>query len=208
VLLPLAEVRQLARLHGVRVTDLLLAGTASAAARTAGGPLPAALRAAVTLMVRPPGAAQEGNLTAGVMVDLPLDGGDERRRLRTIAGRTHRLRTPTRALASRFVMQAVGELMPVPVHRWFARTVYGGRFFHAVVSNMPGPDAQLHVAGIPIVAAFPLLPLAPGAPLAVGALGWHGQLCVGIATDPAVIPDAEVFAAALRDTFEQLGACW
>jgi hypothetical protein len=239
VMLPLAEVRQLARRHGVRVTDLLLAGTASAVTRTVGGPpgspssgspsgqpgsprgasssgppgssgagpataLPAALRAAVTLVLRPPGAAQEGNLTAGVMVDLPLDGGDELRRLRTIAGRTGRLRTPTRALASRFVMQAVGELMPVPVHRWFARTVYGGRFFHAIVSNMPGPEAQLHMAGVPIVGSFPVLPLAPGAPLAVGALGWHGQLCVGIATDPAVIPDAEAFAAALRDAFEQL----
>jgi hypothetical protein len=207
VMLPLAEVRRLARRHGVRVTDLLLAGTASAVARTAGGQaaaLPAALRAAVTLVLRPPGAAQEGNLTAGVIVDLPLDSGDELRRLRTIAGRTRRLRTPTRALASRFVMQAVGELMPVPVHGWFARTVYGGRYFHAIVSNMPGPDAQLHVAGVPIVGSFPLLPLAPGAPLAVGALGWHGQLCVGIATDPATIPDAEAFAAALRDALEQL----
>jgi diacylglycerol O-acyltransferase len=89
------------------------------------------------------------------------------------------------------------------MHRWFARTVYGQRFFHGVVSNMPGPDAQLYMTGARIVWAGPLLPLAPGTPLAIGALGWNGSLCVGISADTLLVPDArplgDGIAAALAE---------
>jgi hypothetical protein len=155
-------------------------------------------------MVRDPGAAAEGNVTAAVMMDAPLDARPEDRRLADIARRSRRLRTGTRALASRFVMQSVGDLLPRPVHAWFARTVYGGRFFHAIVSNMPGPEVQLTLAGAPLRQVYPLLPLAPTAPLAAGALGWNGWLCVGIALDPALVPDAGTLTAAIEAVFDEL----
>src|SRR5262249_54586887 len=201
---PRAGVREGASGYGVGVPDLRLSAVGGGVSGTVPGPLPSALRAALTMLVRQPDSAQEGNLTAGVMVDLPLGGTDEPGRLRVIADRTRRLHSPTRALASRFVVQTVSELMPPPVHRWFARTVYGGRYFHAVVSNMPGPQAQVSMAGVPVLASFPVLPLAPDAPLAVGALGWQEQLCIGIATDPGVFPDPQEFAAALHAVFDQL----
>jgi hypothetical protein len=102
-------------------------------------------------------------------------------------------------------MQTIGELMPPPVHRWFARTVYGRRFFAAIVSNMPGPQVQLSLTGARIEWAGPLLPLAPGTPLALGALGWHGSLVVGITTDPLLLPDARRFGAALTEVLAGLG---
>jgi hypothetical protein len=165
------------------------------------GPL---LRVAVPLMVRAPGSAAEGNLTAAVMTDIPLGPIDESRRLTEIARRSRSLYTGTRAIASNFVMRRVGALMPVPLHGWFARTVYGGRFFQAIVSNMPGPTGQLSLAGGRLVGVYPILPLAPRAPLAVGALGWNGVLSVGIAADPALVPDLETLSAAMADVFAEL----
>jgi hypothetical protein len=209
VAVPLDEVRAAARRHGTRVSDVLLSAVAGALRRVApaaaGGPA-AELRVTVPLMVREPGAAVEGNVTAAVMIDLPLGPVGEVERLTDIARRSRRLYTGTRALASRFVMGPVGEAMPPPLHRWFARTVYGGRYFQAIVSNMPGPPVQLSLAGAPLGPVYPLLPLAPAAPLAVGALGWNGDLCVGIVTDPALVGDAGEFAAALRAVVAELGA--
>jgi hypothetical protein len=137
-------------------------------------------------------------------MDVPLGPLSEPERLAGIAGSSRRLRTGTRALASRFVMQSVGEILPWPVHRWFARTVYGGRFFHVIVSNMPGPDVQLTLAGAPLRQVYPLLPLADGAPLAAGALGWNGLLCVGIATDPALVDDPAELTTAIETVFAEL----
>jgi PAP2 superfamily protein/wax ester synthase-like acyl-CoA acyltransferase family protein/uncharacterized protein DUF1298 len=204
--LPFDGVREVARRHRARISDVLLtvvAGTLSRAAPAVGEGL---LRVAVPLMVRPPGAAAEGNLTAAVMTDLPLgpvaDG--EPARLTEIARRNRSLHTGTRALAANFVMRRVGAALPVPVHAWFARTVYGGRFFQAIVSNMPGVMGQLSLAGAPLAGVYPILPLAPRAPLAVGALGWDGVLSVGIVADPALIGDVQAFADAMKVVYDDL----
>jgi hypothetical protein len=207
--LPFADVRSVARRHQARVTDVLLCLVAGALRRV--GAVPGTtLRAAVPLMIREPDSSAEANVTAAVMVDVPLDDVAEVRRLDLIARSSDRLRRPTRPLASRFVMQAVGTVLPVRAHAWFARTVYGQRFFHAIVSNMPGPPVQLHLGTAPIEAAFPLLPLAPGAPLAIGAMGWNADLCFGISSTPelfARLPAGDAaFVAALREVFTELAS--
>jgi diacylglycerol O-acyltransferase len=208
VSVPLDEVRGIARRHNARLTDVMLTAVAGALRRAVPDPgvLPAKLRVSVTLMVRDPGSGQEGNATAAVIMDLPLGPGPELERLADIAAHSSRLRTGTRALASRFVMQTVGDLLPPPVHGWFARTVYGGRFFHAVVSNMPAPQVQLYLAGAPMRDVYPMLPLAPGAPLTAGALGWNGQLCLGVELDPALVADREAFTKAASTVFAELAA--
>ena len=205
--LPLARLREVARRHHARVTDVLLSAVAGAVHRTrpdlAGGDR-ARLRTLVPLMMRAPDSPAEGNLTAAVLLDLPVGPRSEPDRLAEVARRSRRLRTGTRALASRFVVQSVGERLPPPVYSWFARTVYGRRFFQAIVSNLPGPDGPLRLAGRALRAAYPIVPLAPGSPLAVGALGWHGVLHVGITADPALLDDADAFGAALGAVVDQL----
>jgi hypothetical protein len=195
--LDLAAVRRAAANRGVRVTDVVLGLVAGAAAATHPGlatRLDGRLRVAVPLMVRAPGAAAETNATAAVMVDVPLDGRPFDDLVTEISRRTARLRSPSRAVASRFVMATGLRALPEPSAGWFARTVYGRRFFHAIVSNMPGPAQSLSMDGVTIASVYPILPLAPGSPLAVGALSWAGSLGVGLATDPAVF-DAGVLAA-------------
>jgi diacylglycerol O-acyltransferase len=211
VRLPLEDVRALARRHGARVTDVLLCGIAGALTRVTGPSadaapvaVPGRLRVAVPLMVREPGSAAEGNLTAAVMIDLPTGAMPEADRLAAIVRAGARLRTGTRAVASRFVMHSVGNLLPPPLHAWFARATYGRPFFHAIASNMPGADAALTLAGAPMREVYPIIPLAPGAPLAAGVLGWHGWFSMSIALDPALTPDPAAFAAAFQSVLADL----
>jgi len=195
--LDLEAARTLAREHHVRVTDVVLGLTAEAVRRThpdLAGRLRGTLRVAVPLMVRPPGAEPEGNATAAVMVDLPLDGRSFPTLLAEIGRRTRRLRTPTRAIASRFVMATGLRLLPEPCAGWFARTVYGGAFFHGIVSNLPGPSQHMTMAGVEAEGIYPILPVAPGAPFALGAMSWDGDFGWGLATDLGLL-DADAVTA-------------
>lgn len=206
--LPLDRVQGVARAERARVTDLLLCLVVTAVHRTHPAfveQLQGRLRVAVPLMVREPDSSAEGNLTAAVMVDLPTDVHEPAELLRQISDRTGPLHTPTRALASRFVMARVLELLPEPCLHWFARTVYGPRFLQAIVSNMPGPRQHLTVAGIGVEGVVPIIPLAPGTPLAVGSLSWEGRLGTGLVTRGGWL-DARALTCAMESALAELEA--
>jgi hypothetical protein len=203
--LDLEWMRQLARSRGVRVTDLLLAGTAAALRRVAKGPLPEKMLVSVPLMAAEQRAGMAGNVTAAVMVEVPMGELAERDRLAAIAKASSRLRTGTRAIASRFVQHSVANLMPPVFHAWFARTVYGGRFFNGTASNMPGASWQVAFADYPLITAFPIIPIAPGTPFVVGVLGWYGSFSMSVATDPAFVDDAEAFLKEFRAFLDEIG---
>ncbi|MEJ1109505.1 MULTISPECIES: wax ester/triacylglycerol synthase domain-containing protein [unclassified Kribbella] len=204
--LDLATVRRVAAARHVRVTDVVLALVGDAVAAThreVTARVHGRLRVAVPLTVRRVGIAAETNATAGVMVDVPVDGRPIEDLITEVGRRTTRIRTPSRAAASRFVLATGLRALPEPAAAWFARTVYGRRFFHAIVSNMQGSPQPLSMAGVGIAQVYPILPLAPGAPLAVGALSWSGSLGIGITTDPASM-HAAALATHLESTFTRL----
>ncbi|NKQ53749.1 DUF1298 domain-containing protein [Amycolatopsis sp. K13G38] len=202
--LDLEGMKRLARERGVRVTDLLLTGTAAALRRVAKGPLPSKLLVSVPLMAAEPRADLAGNSTAGVMVEVPMGEMPERQRLAAVAKAGSRLRSGTRVIASRFVMHTVANLMPPWFHRWFARNVYGGRFFHGTASNMPGADWQVAWGPYPLITALPIIPLAPGTPFVVGVLGWYGSFSMSMATDPAFVDDVEPFFKEFQKALDEL----
>jgi hypothetical protein len=202
----LEVVRRTAAAREVRVTDLVIALVADAVSAVAPGlarSMGGRMRFSVTTMVRTPDSVAEGNATAAVIVDVPVDGRPFEDLLLEVAARTRRLRRPTRAMASRFVMATGLRLLPEPGTRWFARTVYGPRFLHAVVSNMPGPTIALTFAGVGNPRTYPILPVVPGTPLTVGALSWSGVLGIGLATDPELL-DAAAVATRGRGTGERV----
>ena len=201
--LALAEVRELASRHGAGITDVLLTAVAGALRRASRHRVDE-LRIAVPLVARSTSSDPEGNITAGLIVDVPADDRREADRLAEVVRRRGRLRQSSRVVASRFVVRWAG-LLPVPMHAWFARTVYGGRHFHAIVTNIPGPDGQFSLAGSPLSQVYPIVPLAPGAPLAVGALSWNGSLGIGLTVDPA-LADVRELCNALVVVLDELAA--
>jgi nitroimidazol reductase NimA-like FMN-containing flavoprotein (pyridoxamine 5'-phosphate oxidase superfamily)/ribosome-binding protein aMBF1 (putative translation factor) len=77
-------------------------------------------------------------------------------------------------------------------------------FFNLVVTNVPGPPVPLYALGAKLLEAFPLMPLAGNQSLAVAALSYEGQLNLGVLSDPATCPDAEVFSAGIRSSLKAL----
>ncbi|GAA3929109.1 hypothetical protein GCM10023085_08110 [Actinomadura viridis] len=215
--LPLGAVRDVARGHGARVTDVLLCAVAGGLSRVSAAcgadagaaaradAAPGRLRVSVPLMMRTPATPPEGNHTAAVMIDVPVGPMAERDRLAAIARRSGRLRGGTRVAAAWFVMRRAPLVLPPPLHAAFARAVYGGRTFQAIVSNLPGLDLDVRLAGAPMLAVHPILPTAPGAPLAVGALSWSGRLNFGVSVEPALLDDAAKLCGAMHEVIGELG---
>ncbi|WP_144022599.1 bifunctional phosphatase PAP2/O-acyltransferase family protein [Asanoa hainanensis] len=202
---PTSVVREVARAHGVRAGDVLLAASAGALKRVL--PTVAAttdVRVSVPLTLPCPGDRCAGTVTSAALMDLPLGPDDEVERLRETARRTGRLRSGTRAIAASFVIGTATGILPPPAQRWFARMVYGKRFFEGIVSTMVGPTGEFRLAGGAVHWVHPVVPLAPGAPLAVGITGWDRCLDIGVTVDPALGADAHRLATAMVAVIDEL----
>jgi diacylglycerol O-acyltransferase / wax synthase len=202
---PLERLRRIAHRYQVRVTDVLLSASTAALTEVLDGrPLPARFRVATPLMVRTPDSTAEGNVTAAVIARVPLGAVPEPDRLARTARETHRLHTGARALASRFVLSTGIALLPPALQAAFARSVYGHRFFQAIVSNMPGPSGGFRMAGAPMLEVYPVLPLASRAPLVVGVLTWDDIAHFGVTVVPGLTDDAGVLVAAIARALDAL----
>jgi diacylglycerol O-acyltransferase / wax synthase len=158
---------------------------------------PAAWRAAVGRAASDGGA---GNRTAGVLLDLPVGPMSLAERVTAVrAVRRARLRRGD-AEASAFVLRAM-NLLPAPLQRVIARTVFTSKRFSLIVSVFPGTRQSRRLLGAQVTGVFPVLALADGVGLALGAMTWGRSLSIGIMADPALIPEVGFLAAAIRDAF-------
>ncbi len=80
---------------------------------------------------------------------------------------------------------------------------YRGRFFHGIVSVMPGPRRRTRFGPAEVTAVHPVLPLAARVGLGVGALTWGDSLHLGVVTEPGNNP--ETLAKAIVAEISALG---
>lgn len=142
-------------------------------------------------------ARARGNLISQMIVPLPVGDADSLSRLTAIAAETARrkqLRRPSMAVFP--VNRVIGPLLLKAVAR---------QRVNVASTNVPGPDQRLYLAGAEIEEVFPLLPLIGNEPLAVGAMSYAGRFNLMAVGDRRLVPDLDVFAAAVRSEAEHLG---
>lgn len=184
--LDLDEVRSTAKACGLTVTELLLAAAGGAVAAVDPGFVAQSrglLRVSVPVMLRVPDLDSNGNQTGAVLIDAPVRDADIADLSEDIRRLAAPLRSATRALAARWVLDPALRCVPLIARRQFARRIYGPRRFQAIVSNMPGPVRGFTMLGFPVQRVLPILPPAPGIVLTIGALSWDGKLGITVVTD-------------------------
>ena len=77
------------------------------------------------------------------------------------------------------------------------------RGIDVVTSNVPGAPVPVYLGGGRVEAQIPFGPMA-GAATNITLLSYIDDLNIGINTDPAAIPDPEVFVDCLRDSFDEI----
>ena len=207
----LAAAKRIRLAFGATPNDLVLATMAGALERyfrRRADPIPSRpLRAMVPVSVRAQGRrGLAGNWTTAYSIDISLEPISARDRLAGIASATKARRQSAEPLAARFVMSVVGTWLPRPLHALAARLMYRDKWFNLIVSTMPGASRPAYLAGARLLVGYPILPLAEGVGLTVGAMTWEGKLTLGLTVDPTIVPDLELLASSVRESFDELAA--
>src|SRR5699024_8104427 len=79
-----------------------------------------------------------------------------------------------------------------------------GRAFELVVTNVPGPQEPMYMAGARIVETYPALPLGRGRVLSIGVTSYDGGVYFGIVADWEALPDADVLGQYLEEAVTEL----
>ncbi|MGH2682186.1 MAG: WS/DGAT/MGAT family O-acyltransferase [Actinomycetota bacterium] len=193
---------------GGTVNDVVLATVAGALHRFLRGrgekTSGATLRALVPVSIRDRSQRMAlGNQVSMFFVDLPVGRMSAAGRLRRVAEATRELKYRHQAVAASALI-GLGTWAPPTLHALSARLVARQRVANLVVSNVPGPQVPLYLAGARQVATYPVMPLGPTMGLSIAVTSLSGVMGFGLTSDREAVPDLEDLAGNLLESFEEL----
>lgn len=204
--LPLAEVKAVGRALGCSVNDVLLSSVAGAVGgylASKGDPVAnVEIRAMVPVNMRPPGTPDGlGNRFGLVPLVLPVGIANPFRRLYDVHDRMEALKGSYVAALSLGLLGVVG-LLPAQVQQEVVDLLANKA--SAVMTNVPGPQSPLYLAGRRIVEMMFWVPQSGNIGVGVSILSYDGGVQFGLITDHGLVPDPERIVARFRSEFETL----
>jgi diacylglycerol O-acyltransferase / wax synthase len=205
---PVADAKAVKNALGGTVNDVVLAVVTGALrrllrsrrARTRG----VALRAMVPVSTRDPSRQMAlGNQVSMFFVDLPVGMTDPTRRLRRIMRATEGLKSSHQAVGATALINTA-QWAPPTLHALAARLLARQRVANLVVSNVPGPQVPIYLAGARLVATYPVMPVGPTLGLSIAVTSLSGTMGFGFTGDWDSVPDVDVLATGLLDSMEEL----
>ena len=142
---------------------------------------------------------------AEYIVDLPVGEGSPAMRLHQVSYAMKAHQETGRAVRARALAGMAG-FAPPTLHAMGARVAssLSRRIFNLVVTNVPGPQSPLYVAGTPMTGTYPVVPLAKGQALAIGLTSYNGIVCFGLNADRDAMSDLDVLAQCIPDALAEL----
>lgn len=158
----------------------------------------------------PVSIAPEGSATAssiGIMfVDSATDEPDAGTRLSRISASTRAAKQHQSALPhAALIGYAIVAMAPHTLRQLVPGAVTHVRpTFNMIVSNVPGPDRPLYLAGARMVEMYPLSLLFRGEALNITAVSYDGRLHFGFIACRTALPDVARLSRYLGDAFDEL----
>lgn len=217
VSLSLAEVKTIKNAFGLTVNDVVLALAAGALRRWLldRDALPGVpLVTAVPVSVRGPESAENGNQVSVMTVALPTHLGDPAGRLAAVASDVADARTEFDTLPAT-LLQDLSALVPTALSGLAARALFRlvtvpGVPVNLFVSNVPGPQMPLWIAGARVEGIYPVsavTELTGG--LNITLFSYNGSLDIGLVACREMVSDVWRLAGYLADelvTLSELAA--
>jgi diacylglycerol O-acyltransferase / wax synthase len=144
-----------------------------------------------------------GNRVAAMMAPLPVWCQDPVARLDIVSEELKGLKSSGQAVGAQVLTQLTG-FAPPTVMGQAARAVSRQRMFNLVVTNVPGPQFDLYLAGRRMLDPFPMVPLAKNQALGIALLSYAGKINFGLVGDYDLMGDLDDFADDLRSSLEEL----
>jgi len=216
-LLSLDRVKRLRKsVRGATVNDVVLAISAGALRTYLGdrNELPdEPLVAMVPVSTRSEDARQAmGNQVSMMLVQLPTNVDDPLERLRVVTKNTTKAKSYDGAVAATRLSD-FAEFVPFALAGRAARiyTRVGGSRHHApvfnvVITNVPGPQIPLYLAGKKLLAHMGMAPIFDGIGLVIPVFSYNGVLSISPTSAANIIPDVNVLARRIRESANDLEA--
>jgi WS/DGAT/MGAT family acyltransferase len=213
--IPLDEVRRIRTAFGGTTNDVVLclvAGGLRHLLATRGESVDRSLVAMVPVSIRTPSERGTlGNRLSAILVSLATTVEDPGQRLKEISLETAEAKARSESIGPERYEHWAEALVPA-LSGWLSRAVTSLRLFdrvgppfNLVVSNVPGPDVPLYLAGAELEALYPAGPVVEGIGLNVTVFSYRGNLGIGIQGCWDLLPDIEVVLAGMRAELSALG---
>jgi diacylglycerol O-acyltransferase / wax synthase len=205
--LPLDEIKVIGKTLGASVNDVLMASVAGAIGtylRAKGDQVPGDtdLRAMVPVNLRKAGGEQKlGNAFGLVPLVLPVGIEDPMARLNEVRRRMDELKGGYQALVAMAVLGVLGatpKQMQNEIQNYFAKKAT------AVMSNVPGPQTPLYLAGSRLDQIMFWVPQSGDIGVGVSILSYNGGVQFGLVTDDAIASDPHEIIQCFEPEFEKL----
>jgi hypothetical protein len=146
-----------------------------------------------------------GNRVAAMMAPLPVWCEDPVARLDIVREELKGLKSGGQAVGAQ-VLTDLSGFAPATVMGQASRVMARQRFFNLVVTNVPGPQIPLYLAGRRMLDPFPMVPLAKNQALGIAILSYDGRINFGLVGDFDLMWDLDAFAEGLRESLAELAA--
>ena len=142
---------------------------------------------------------------APFLVDLPVGEGNAVVRLSQIAHATESNPTAGSLVDARTIVTLSG-FAPPTLHAMGIRvaTSLSPRLFNLLITNAPGAQSQMYIAGAKLLETYAVPPLLNNQVLAIGVTSYNGMLYFGINADRDAMSDVDVLPALLAESLDEL----
>lgn len=197
---------------GCKVNDIVLAIITGALRReilACGGSVDrAVVRAMVPVSTRTAGQRDSlGNLVSAMSPLLPVHLADAGERLRAIQ-RELRARKERGQAQAMSALVSLLDVLPSAVDALLGRLTPDRLVYSTVCTNIPGPRGRRTMLGRRVLDIHPYVPLAFRMGIEFAILSQGDRLSISATVDPALVPQADRLADALRDAFAELQAAF
>jgi len=79
-----------------------------------------------------------------------------------------------------------------------------GRGHQIVITNVPGPQEPIYMAGERVSEVYPCIPLSDNRAMSIGVTSYNGKVFYGIVADRNAVPDADVLAQCIDDALVEM----
>jgi diacylglycerol O-acyltransferase / wax synthase len=208
---PLDRVKTVQRAFGVKLNDVIIA-LVSGALRSylnARGELPERPLVAQIPISTAAEDTQLSNQVTTTTVGLASDVADPAERMRTIYVNTQGAKNLAKVLAAHRIMGLTETVPPGFIAlavRAYTASHLGGHVapFNLVISNIPGPEYPLYLAGAIVEQQVPIGPLMMDVGLNITCFTYQGWAELGFVTTPEIANDIDELASAIEPALQEL----
>jgi len=204
--LPLEEVKAVGHALGATVNDVLISVMTGALHRylveQGDQPKDLTMRATVPVNLRPLEHARDlGNHFGLVFLDLPIGEANPLARLYRVSEFMGQLKRSKQAVMSLGLLALLGmgpAALQRPALELFSRKA------STVLTNVPGPQHPLYMAGVPIREMMFWVPQTGSIGMGISIMSYQGQVYCGLITDNKLVPDPQTVMAHFAEEFDNL----